>query len=121
MRHESPVAVTAASMGSASPKTHLYLAPVGNSGSVRIVSCACNCKHQVFLQLIFLGFFFFNIIDGKLLQPERRIGGVKFANVVSGPFGTQNKTPSLRRVEDVFITGYEGHVRVTCLAPCGGG
>ena len=36
--HERPVAVTAASIGSASPKTHLYLAPVGSSGKVRIVS-----------------------------------------------------------------------------------
>lgn len=35
---ESPVAVTVASMGSASPKTHLYLAPNGKSGRVRIVS-----------------------------------------------------------------------------------
>ena len=39
VRQDNPVAVTAASMGSASPKTHLYLAPIGNSGSVRIVSC----------------------------------------------------------------------------------
>lgn len=36
--HDKPVAVTVASIGSASPKTHLYLAPCGSSGSVRIVS-----------------------------------------------------------------------------------
>lgn len=34
----SPVDVTAASIGSASPNTHLYLAPAGSSGSVLIVS-----------------------------------------------------------------------------------
>ena len=35
---ERPVAVTVASMGSASPKTHLYLAPEGKSGNVLMVS-----------------------------------------------------------------------------------
>lgn len=35
---DSPVAVTVASIGSASPKTHLYLAPNGKSGSVLIVN-----------------------------------------------------------------------------------
>ena len=36
--HESPVAVTVASIGSASPKTHLYFAPSGKSGSVLMVN-----------------------------------------------------------------------------------
>lgn len=38
---ERPVGVTVASIGSASPKTHLYLAPNGKSGSVLIVSWTC--------------------------------------------------------------------------------
>jgi hypothetical protein len=42
---DRPVAVTVASIGSASPKTHLYLAPSGNSGSVRIVSWTCNMRN----------------------------------------------------------------------------
>ena len=43
--HERPVAVTVASIGSASPKTHLYLAPSGSSGSVRIVSWTWTNKN----------------------------------------------------------------------------
>lgn len=34
---ERPNSVTDASIGSANPKTHLYLAPYGSSGSVLIV------------------------------------------------------------------------------------
>jgi hypothetical protein len=36
------MAVTTASIGSAFPNTHLYLAPEGNSGRVRIVNCTCK-------------------------------------------------------------------------------
>lgn len=35
---DNPVGVTVASIGSASPKTHLYLAPDGRSGSVLMVN-----------------------------------------------------------------------------------
>ena len=59
VKQDNPVAVTAASMGSASPKTHLYLAPAGKSGSVRIVSWTCESTthtiiyHQLFILSIF--------------------------------------------------------------------
>jgi hypothetical protein len=45
---DSPVAVTVASIGSASPKTHLYLAPKGRSGSVLIVNWTWRIKKNIY-------------------------------------------------------------------------